>query len=96
MPNIHEREYHLRQFNMQKRRPTLFSRTVHTGKRSYFVDVEQVRTGERIVFLIESHGKHQARHRVLIFEEDLPRLVEALDAAAQFLAAQPNDQPPKR
>ncbi|MCX8050991.1 MAG: DUF3276 family protein [Chlorobi bacterium] len=95
MPNIHERGYHFGTFNMQKRRPTLFSRTVHTGKRSYFVDVEQVRTGERIVFLIESHGKHQTRYRVLILEEDLPRLVEALDAAAQFLAAQPN-RPPKR
>ncbi len=79
---------------MEKRRTTVFSRTVHAGKRTYFVDIEQTKSNERIVFLIESQGEGKERYRVLIFEEDLPRIVEAMQAALDYLRKQV--EPPDR
>ncbi|GIV53619.1 MAG: hypothetical protein KatS3mg039_0137 [Candidatus Kapaibacterium sp.] len=62
---------------------------VHAGKRTYFVDVDTEPSGERIVFLNESHGEGKERHQVLVFEEDLPRVIEAMRAAQEYIEKHP-------
>lgn len=51
---------------MEKRRKTVFSQMVHAGKRTYLVDLDTELSGERIVFLNESHGEGKERHQVLV------------------------------
>ncbi|RMF34724.1 MAG: DUF3276 family protein [Chlorobiota bacterium] len=74
---------------MEKKRPTLFSQMVRAGKRTYFVDIEPTQGHQRMVLLIESQGPGHERHRVLIFEEDFPRVLDVLLAARRYLEENP-------
>jgi hypothetical protein len=54
---------------------------VAAGKRTYFLDVKQTREGATYLKLSESkrldNGEYE-RHRVMIFEDDINKIVEAL------------------
>ncbi len=62
---------------------------IRTGKRTYFVDIEPTQGHQRMVLLIESQGTGHQRHRVLIFEEDFPRVLEAMLTARHYLEENP-------
>jgi hypothetical protein len=54
---------------------------VAAGKRTYFIDVKQTREGATYLKLSESkrldNGEYE-RHRIMIFEDDINNIVEAL------------------
>jgi len=77
-------------------RGELFSTRSHTPKRSYFFNVKQNRKGQLFLNVVESKkldgeesGKSTfgdyERRSVVVFEEDLPDFVEALEKAVGFV-----------
>ena len=56
--------------------------TVKAGRRTYFIDVKQSKTGSKYVKITESKrigdGEFE-RHDVIIYEEDIDKIVVALD-----------------
>jgi hypothetical protein len=66
---------------VEQKRERLFSRMLRAGKRTYFVDVEQTRSGERMLILTESHGKGVERYRIIVFQEDVPSFVAIVQEA---------------
>lgn len=63
---------------------------IAAGKRTYFVDVKQTREGAKYLKVCESkrldNGAYE-RHRIMVFEEDLNNLVEALRTALQHFSS---------
>lgn len=57
---------------------------VAAGKRTYFIDVKQTREGAKYLKISESkrleNGEYE-RHRVMVFEDDINNIVEALRTA---------------
>ena len=76
----------------------LFSRTVKAGRRVYYVDVKQDRSGGYYVSVTESkrvrdgiEGQNPVfeKHKIFLYREDLEKFQEAFSAAADFAAGQP-------
>lgn len=59
---------------------------IAAGKRTYFVDVKETREGAKYLKISESkrleNGEYE-RHRIMVFEEDINNIVEALRTALQ-------------
>lgn len=73
----------------------LFTRAVKAGKRIYYVDVKQDRSGEYYVALTESKrvkdGTDEAppqfeKHKIFIYRTDIDRFRSALDDATAFIS----------
>lgn len=63
---------------------------IAAGKRTYFVDVKQTREGAKYLKISESkrldNGEYE-RYHIMIFEEDINGIVEALRTALQHFPA---------
>lgn len=69
----------------------LCSRTIKAGHRVYFVDAKVDSRGSRFVAISEVRGGQEGgggreRHRIHIYEEDMPRFLDAMGDALTALA----------
>lgn len=76
-----------------KRRNDLSSTIIKAGHRVYFVDAKVDSEGNRFVAISElksrkgqDAGQTRERHRILIYEEDMPRFLDAMGVALTALA----------
>ena len=77
-------------------RGELFTTTVNTERRSYFFNVKETRRGDLFLNLVESAKKGEeelTRQSVMIYREDLPEFLRALNRAVSFI--QDRDEPPR-
>lgn len=70
-------------------RGEVFSSKVSSGKRTYFFNVKENRTGDLFLNVVESkkQGEDGAfeRHSIIIFEEDLSAFLSEFDRAVKFM-----------
>ena len=60
---------------------------VSAGKRLYFIDVKEARDGSRLLKLTEGKKMEDGtfdRHRILIYEEDIYKVFEALQSVMHY------------
>lgn len=60
---------------------------VPAGKRMYFIDVKEAKDGSRLLKLTEGKKLDDGtfdRHRILIYQEDIFNVVEAMQSVLQF------------
>lgn len=85
----------------------LFSRQVSAGRRTYFIDLKQSKTGERYLKISESKhivGDKFERHQIMLHQEHSDAFFEALaEVAAEFTtppkpptSSKPPTSPPKK
>lgn len=65
------------------------SRTVKAGKRTYFFDVKQSKTGDNYLIITESRfsgeGPERTRSSIMIFSDALNNFLEALAETAKTI-----------
>jgi hypothetical protein len=69
-------------------RGEVFSSKANSAKRTYFFNVKENRTGDLYLNIVESkkNGEDQFERRsVIVFKEDLPAFLAALEESVQFL-----------
>ncbi len=69
-------------------RGELFSGKAPAGKRTYFFNVKENRSGDLFLNLVESkkHGEDDfERHSIIIFEEDLEKFAAEFNNAVEFI-----------
>jgi hypothetical protein len=63
------------------------SRTVKAGKRTYFFDVKEAKTGQKYLVITESRlagqGQSRERSRIMVFADAMDDFVETLDEVAK-------------
>lgn len=65
------------------------SLTITSGSRTYFIDVKETTENRKYVSFIESKRMQEGffeKHRILIFEEDVHKVVSALQAVLQHFS----------
>jgi len=71
-------------------RGEVFSSKANTPKRTYFFNVKENRLGDVFLNIVESKKGEEdqfERRSVIVFREDLPAFLEALNAAVKFVKA---------
>jgi len=69
----------------------LFSEKISAGKRTYFLDVKKSREGVQYLTISESKRKEDGKYehlRVIVFEENIPAFLEALNRAVVAMGFQ--------
>ena len=71
----------------QTKKKAIFSKTIKTRTRTYFLDVKESATGGKYLTICESRkvdGEYQ-RNRIMVFENDIPAFFQGLKEAAPAL-----------
>ena len=71
-------------------RGEVFSSKANTPKRTYFFNIKENRLGDVFLNIVESKKGEEdqfERRSVIVFKEDLPAFLEALNAAVKFVKA---------
>jgi hypothetical protein len=69
-------------------RGEIFSARTTTGRRTYFFNVKENRTGDVFLNLVESKKNSESdfeRHSIIVFKEDLESFMDALERAVRFI-----------
>lgn len=72
---------------MPEKKEALFSKSVKSGARTYFVDVKETVKGDKYLSICESKkvdGKWE-RNSVMFFGETIPEIFQALREASQVI-----------
>jgi hypothetical protein len=73
-------------------RGEVFSSKADTAKRAYFFNVKENRLGDVFLNIVETKKSgvsqfEEERRSVIVFKEDLPIFLNALEAAVKFIKA---------
>lgn len=71
----------------QSKKEAIFTKTIKTRSRTYFLDVKESATGSKYLTICESRkvdGEWQ-RNRIMVFENDIPAFFQGLKEAAPSL-----------
>ncbi len=71
----------------QTQKEAIFSKTIKTRSRTYFLDVKESANGNKYLTICESRrvdGEYQ-RNRIMVFESDIPAFFQGLKEAAPSL-----------
>ncbi|MFZ4399817.1 MAG: DUF3276 family protein [Bacteroidales bacterium] len=76
-----------------KEREEIFSKAVRAGKRTYFFDVKETRSGEQYLTITESkkrfdneQGKfYFEKHKIFLYKEDFEKFIKGLNGITHFI-----------
>jgi hypothetical protein len=76
-----------------KERDEIFSQAVRAGKRTYFFDVQETRSGEQYLTITESkkrfdneQGKfYFEKHKIFLYKEDFEKFTSGLQGICHFI-----------
>ena len=86
----------------KERREDIFSKVVRAGKRTYFFDVKEMKSGEYYLTITESkrrfdndHGKfYYEKHKLFLYKEDFERFSDAFKETLEFIKTEnASDEP---
>ncbi len=66
----------------------LFTRTVKAGKRTYYIDVRDSKSGDDVLITITEQKRgagEPERHQIFVYKENLEKILEALEEAMEFV-----------
>jgi len=77
----------------RKERDEIYSRPVRAGKRTYFFDVKEMKSGEMYITITESkkrfneeNGKFfYEKHKIFLYKEDFDKFGQGLDTVINFI-----------
>ena len=74
---------------------TTNGRTLKAGKRTYFFDIKQKKTGEKYLVITESRfvgeSKNRQRSAIMVFAESLDEFVNTLDEVVKAIPGEANN-----
>ena len=76
-----------------RERDEVFSKAVKAGKRTYFFDVKETKSGDRYITITESKRKFSnddgsftyEKHKIFLYREDHEKFVKALQGVISFI-----------
>ncbi len=70
----------------------IFTKAVKAGKRTYYFDVKESKTGEQYVTVTERKRRYKAdgtykieKHKIFLYQEDFESFADALDDIIEFI-----------
>ncbi|GHU87229.1 hypothetical protein FACS1894153_4740 [Bacteroidia bacterium] len=90
-------------------REEIYSKAVKAGKRTYFLDVREMRSGEKYLIITESKRKFieetgkfiYEKHKIFLYKEDFEKFTKGLDQTINFIntgilpPADPEEETPR-
>jgi len=81
-------------------REELFSKAVRAGKRTYFFDVKETKSGDKYLTITESKrrfdnesGKFSyEKHKLFLFKEDFEKFLDGYESAIGFINGEISDE----
>lgn len=76
-----------------RERDEVFSKVVRAGKRTYFFDVKETKSGDRYITITESKRKFNnedasffyEKHKVFLYKEDQDEFIDALQDVVNYV-----------
>ena len=76
-----------------KEREEIFSKAVRAGKRTYFFDVKETRSGEQYLTITESKKRFDneqgrfyfEKHKIFLYKEDFEKFISGLNGVTHFI-----------
>jgi hypothetical protein len=90
------------QDNKDVRNEEIYSRAIRAGKRTYFFDVKETRSGERYLTITESKRRFSneqgkffyEKHKVFLYKEDFDKFQDGLTDVISFIHKNEDPAPP--
>ena len=81
------------EFSEAKEHSELFSQAVKAGKRTYFFDVKETKTGEKFLVITESKKRFDnedgkffyEKHKIFLYSEDFEKFKNAFENVLNFV-----------
>lgn len=88
-----KQDFYRMEFNEQRERDEVFSKAVKAGKRTYFFDVKETKSGEKYLTITESKRKFNEnngqfsyeKHKIFLYKEDHQKFINALKGTIDFI-----------
>jgi hypothetical protein len=79
--------------DMEHGRGEIFSKSIRAGKRTYFLDVKEMKSGDRYLAITESkrrfledQGKFiYEKHKIFLYQEDFEKFMKGLNQTIHFI-----------
>jgi hypothetical protein len=77
----------------RKERDEIYSRPIRAGKRTYFFDVKEMKSGEMYITITESKKRFNEengrffyeKHKIFLYKEDFDKFANGLDVVVNFI-----------
>ena len=76
----------------KKFRENIFTSSVKAGKRTYYFDVKETKSGERYITVTERKRRYNEdgsykveKHKIFLYKEDFDKFADALDDVIEFV-----------
>lgn len=87
--------------DMEHGREEVYSKAVRAGKRTYFLDVKEMKSGDRYLTITESKRKFldeqgkfvYEKHKIFLYQEDFEKFVTGLTQTINFINT--GERPPE-
>ena len=78
---------------MEHGREEIFSKAIKAGKRTYFLDVKEMKSGDRYLAITESKRKFlddqgkfiYEKHKIFLYQEDFEKFMKGLNQTINFI-----------
>jgi hypothetical protein len=89
--------------NKENRKEEVFSRVIRAGKRTYFFDVKETKSGENYLTITESKRRFDneqgkffyEKHKVFLYKEDFDKFLSGLNDVVHFVETGEKPEEPK-
>ena len=79
--------------DLDRGREEIYSKAIRAGKRTYFFDVKEMKSGDRYLAITESKRKFIdeqgkfifEKHKIFLYQEDFEKFAKGLDQAIHFI-----------
>lgn len=84
----------------KKFRENIFTSSVKAGKRTYYFDVKETKSGERYITVTERKRRYNEdgsykveKHKIFLYKEDFDKFADALDDVIEFVESGKTSEP---
>lgn len=84
----------------KKFRENIFTSSVKAGKRTYYFDVKETKSGERYITVTERKRRYNEdgsykveKHKIFLYKEDFDKFADALDDVIEFVESGGTSEP---
>lgn len=84
----------------KKFRENIFTSSVKAGKRTYYFDVKETKSGERYITVTERKRRYNEdgsykveKHKIFLYKEDFDKFADALDDVIEYVESGGTNQP---
>ncbi|MCL2028672.1 MAG: PUR family DNA/RNA-binding protein [Bacteroidales bacterium] len=79
--------------DMDRGKEEIYSKAIRAGKRTYFLDVKEMKSGDRYLAITESKRKFldeqgkfvYEKHKIFLYQEDFEKFIKGLTQTVNFI-----------